>query len=130
MTMTTSELAAKYGATAQDWLNRFDSGKPTWSISMGGMGEGYEQPIHSIAAEFLREMIRTNFDVANGNEETWGKLEKIVDPIIYAHPQVSGCTGAQYGAGRSLAAHMMRKGPLGIFNDPVVAERHIQVTKM
>ena len=54
-----------YGKDAAEWLERWDAGKPVWSVSMGGIGPGYEQALQIAAAETVRRLITTQPDISD-----------------------------------------------------------------
>jgi hypothetical protein len=121
-----------YGADAADWLGRWDAGKGCWSISMGGLGPGYEQCIQIVCAEILRWFIESNADASlwddkDASSAIFDRMEKMVleVPII----KKLGPSGAQWGAGRNLAAMIFRKGPRALMADDRVKDRHIQVSR-
>lgn len=124
---------AMYGADAADWLSRWDAGKGVWSISMGGLGPGYEQCIQITAAEILRWFIDNNADASlwddpKAAKPIFGRMEK----ALFEVPAVSrlGLSGAQWGAARNLAAIIYRQGPRAVMADDRVKERHIQVCRV
>jgi hypothetical protein len=41
--------------TAQEALSRWDAGDIVWTVSMSGMGPGYEQAIHVLVFEIIRD---------------------------------------------------------------------------
>lgn len=122
----------RYGADAADWLARWDAGKTVWTIEMGGMGPGYEQCIHIVAAEIVRYLIDNKVDPeVDYKEGAWGALRDKIDASLYANPQIDalGLSGAQVGAAYSLATKIYRDGPRHVMNVPEIKDRHIQVSK-
>lgn len=118
-----------YGADAADWLGRWDAGRGVWSISMGGLGPGYEQCIQITAAEMLRALLESKIDLddESGRKQFNATLDERVGklPVI----EKLGLSGAQWGAASNLAAFIYKNGPRAMMADPVVKDRHIQVQK-
>jgi hypothetical protein len=122
-----------YGADAADWLSRWDSGRGVWSIEMGGLGPGYEQCIQIVAAEVLRHLIDTKYDVARWEDTAaWQNDREAIEAYGFANERIKalGLSGAQWGAGVSLATALYRDGPRKIMNDERVKDRHIQVSRV
>lgn len=126
-----------YGADAADWLARWDAGKTVWSISMGGMGPGYEQCIHITCAELVREMLNGGYErdkwYVEGDEgkAVWKRDRERIDKKVTALAVIDalGLSGAQWGAAMNLAGFMVRHGPRVVMSDEDVKDRHIQVRK-
>lgn len=114
-----------YGADAADWLSRWDAGKSVWSIEMGGLGPGYEQCIQIVAAEVLRWLLDNKPDL---NSE-WSKYDGAMGKAVSKITEPLGLSGAQWGAGVSLAAFIYKDGPIGVMNDARVKDRKIQVSR-
>lgn len=116
-----------YGADAADWLARWDKGDSVWSIEMGGLGPGYEQCIQITAAEVLRWLLANKPDL----DKEWATMrDKLDREVGYVDPvKKLGLSGAQWGAGVSLAAHLYRQGPRAIMSDDKMKDRHIQVCR-
>jgi len=123
--MTDEERDELYGADANEWLRRWDAGQPVWSVSMGGLGPGYEQCIQMMAAEMLRALLVAQPDKTNG--EACGA---IIEEAANVKDIVSrlGVTWAQYGAACNLAANIYRRWPDCIL-DKEIDDRRIQVSK-
>lgn len=123
----------RYGADAADWLSRWDEGRGVWSIEMGGLGPGYEQCIQILCAETLRFLLKTKPDLAamEADNAAWKAFRSEMDKDAFANPVIErlGLSGAQAGAGMSLALQFYRKGPRGVMNDEAVKDRHIQVSR-
>lgn len=128
-----------YPVTALDALEKWDKGKSVFTISMGGLGPGYEQCIHIVAFELIRAhgkdiagLIRTNpagkkkgtehaADLANSRfDKTIHKIEKKFK---------LGLSGAQAGAAKNLAWITMERGWRETITDLKVKDRLIQVSK-
>lgn len=131
---TASEDAAKdeqdrYGKDCEDLLARWDGGGGVWSIEMGGIGPGYEQCIHLTAFEMLRRLLQTKPDAEMWEEPTIWKatlddLTEHVTPVV----RPLGLSGAQWGAGVSLATMFYRHGPIEAIKK-ANSDRHLQVSK-
>lgn len=107
----------RFGLTAQEWLDRWDSDGYVWSISMGGLGPGYEQAIQITAAEILRGLL------AHGD-----KGSKATDAAA-ERTNYLGLSGAQWGAAMSLAHSLWLRGPIRTIGAPDVSERLITVER-
>lgn len=123
-----------YGKDAADWVARWDAGQSVFSISMGGLGPGYEQCIQIVAVEVVRAMLKIgetwwNEGSDDANNAKWRVIRDKVDKIVSPITAPLGLSGAQWGAGLSLAGHVYRKGPRAIMNDEAVKDRHIQVSR-
>jgi hypothetical protein len=120
--------------TCQEWLALWDADQPVWTISMGGMGPGYEQAIQVTAAEVLRHLLEVGYEIArwdSDDKSLWKEdLEKI-EKAAFANPVIDamGLSGAMWGAAANLALRMYRMGPPAIMADPQVMDRHIQCNK-
>lgn len=124
-------LRDTYGESCKDWLERWDKGDLVWSVSMGGMGPGYEQCIQIMVAEMLRYLVRKDTcleelmddDLAEFNTEFehWAEQADFIKKL--------GPSGAQYGAAKNLAFILWRKGPVEALTDSVVEKRLIMVSK-
>lgn len=121
-----------YGADAADWLNRWDDGRSVWSISMGGLGPGYEQCIQITAAEILRHLLERQYDAAKWEDrDVWDRDHKEIETAGFANARISalGLSGAQWGAAMNLALQFYRRGPRTVMTDERVKDRHIQVQR-
>ena len=122
-----------YGKDAAEWVARWDAGKSIFSISMGGLGPGYEQCIQIVAVECVRAMLaigETWWDATKEeNDAQWKSIRERVDKVVSPIISPLGLSGAQWGAGMSLAAHIYRKGPKVVMNEDAVKDRHIQVSR-
>ncbi len=131
--MTTEEQIKFYGKDAAEWLRRWDEGKTVWTISMGGLGPGYEQCIAILTAEIIRIYLGMNLDceVVADDEREWERIREERDKILFSNKAISdlGVSGAQVGAAANIAGHLYRRGPVEVMNDPRVKDRHIQITK-
>lgn len=107
-------MMASMTITASEALAAWDAGDLVWSVSMGGMGPGYEQAIQCMGFEFLRWML------ANPPEDGWEKMGD--DPDAWRHytddcdkasavvVKHIGPSGAQHGAAMNIAAVFARRG--------------------
>lgn len=122
-----------YGADAADWLKRWDAGRSVWSISMGGLGPGYEQCIQIVAAEGLRWLLERKPDVSLWDDtEVWKAFCDEFDKALFTADkklEPLGLSGAQASAGQNLAIQLYRNGPRKIMNDDRVKDRKIQVSR-
>lgn len=122
----------RYGASAADWLERWDAGKGVWSIEMGGLGPGYEQCIHITMAEILRHLIAKGYDWRKWeNKDEWRRVSDEIEAEGFKNPVIKalGLSGAQWGGALNLATNFYRQGPRGVMKDERVKDRHIQVQK-
>jgi hypothetical protein len=92
--------------TAKEALTKWDLGDPVFTVSMGGLGPGYEQCIHIIVFELLREYLDKPLLDTNDREacSAWG------DAIINELDKKYGFSGAQVGAAKHLAVCFLRDG--------------------
>lgn len=121
-----------YGSSVVDWLSRWDAGKGVWSISMGGLGPGYEQAIQVTVAELVRIMLGAPFDAGDWeNLEVWERDRDAIRVKAFENDVINsmGLSGAQYGAALSLAAKLYMDGPIAVMTNESLKERHIQVSK-
>jgi hypothetical protein len=121
-----------YGKDIHEWLARWDAGDLVWSIEMGGMGPGYEQAIQILTAEMVRWFIKNDPDFESwSDEKVWDRERQRMDKELEEVPFIKngGYSGAQWGAARNLAGHLYRRGPVEVFTDEAVKDRHIQISK-
>lgn len=99
--------------TAGEALAAWDRGETVWSIEMGGLGPGYEQAIHVLAFEMVRDNLDKPLPVAEAVRqrgdaiwETWG------DDTVHRVNEWPGCgfSGAQVGAAKQLAYRFLKDG--------------------
>jgi hypothetical protein len=116
--------------TAQEQLRRWDEGRFIWTISMGGLGPGYEQAIQVLAIEIVRDQLGkplpTNKENTEANRE-WGyaTVERIDVKQADGHYSCGGFSGGQVGAARFLAYQWLSIGPKALHDDPRYDDRHI-----
>lgn len=88
--------------TIDELLAAYDAGQSVFTLSMGGLGPGYEQVIQLAAIEFARagkSMPRTADDEAD-----YKTFDAICNTALARFDEdLGGMTGAQYGAARWLA---------------------------
>ena len=130
-TLSESDSIEFYGADAADWLARWDAGRIVWSIEMGGLGPGYEQSIQITAAEILRHLLATNYDVKRwrDDDESWPADRKAIEDAVMPVVNSMGLSGAQWGAAMQVATKLYMNGPRAIMADEAIKDRHIQVSK-
>ena len=119
--------------STQLWLQEWDTHRSVWSVSMGGLGPGYEQVIQIIAAEIMRYLLDNPVDYARA-EARDAEYNKQVSNAVDEHLRNLGLfgqlspSGAQVGAAMNLAFVMTRHTPAKAYA-MVDEERHIQVSK-
>lgn len=119
-----------YGKDAADWLAKWDRGDGVWSISMGGLGPGYEQCIQMLVAENLRHLLSVAPPRPCPEEEinaVWDTMREasFKNEVV----EKLGPSGAQWGAAGNLAWQFYQRGPIDVMRDPKLKDRHIQVCK-
>ena len=118
-----------FGDTAAEWLRRWDAGQTVWSVSMGGMGPGYEDCIQNLTVETLRYFINNQVNLETEDAEQRELIKKGMDGVADELDKKYGFSGAQVGAARNLAAVIYRRGPADAFADPQIKDRLIQISK-
>ena len=111
--------------SAEQALERWDAGETVFTVSMGGLGPGYEQCIHILVFEIVRDHIAAGEPLPDDDEEGawvgWGDAAVTrLDPDI-------GFSGAQVGAAKNLAARTLKVGWRAALEE--VPDRHIQVSR-
>lgn len=94
--------------TIKEWLDNFDSGKKVKTVSMGGLGKGYEEAIQSLAVEIMRSLPEERPDDDKKYEEI---MRKARDGSADKLDKIFGFSGAQVGAATNIAAVYWKKGP-------------------
>ena len=122
-----------YPETVEQALARWDANESIFTVEMGGLGPGYEQCIHIVCFELIRhfkDAPRELFDDSEANRE---KIGDLMNEYLWSNPITAklGLSGAQAGAGKSLAYRAIRDGWRKMIysakeQDP---ERMIQVQK-
>lgn len=123
---------ATYGASAEDWLRRWDAGDSCWSIEMGGFGPGYEQALQITMAEILRHMLTQKYAAATWeNPEIWEHDREEIETALFANAKIRklGISGMQWGAARRLAGTFYKEGPRAVMANPNLKDRSIQVCR-
>lgn len=97
--------------TVEEWLYAFDSGYPVNSVTMGGIGPGYEQSIQLAVVEFVRGS--KPFIGAPDDDKTWQEFGLGCELILKdINAGLLGLTGAQFSAAKYLAfSFIVRGGP-------------------
>jgi hypothetical protein len=132
---TKKQLQELYGASAEEWLRRWDEGQDIWSIEMSGLGPGHEQAIQVATAELVRIILNNGYECkkwANPDDPTdWNRDRKLIYEQAMKTPTIEslGLVGAQYGAALFLAAKLCIDGPAKILTYPETKNRIIQVSK-
>jgi hypothetical protein len=134
-TLSEKEMEESFGPfgpapDAREQVRRWDAGKTIWTISMGGMGPGYEQAIQILAVEITRDWLDKPLPPAS--IDTYAMADATIARIDAKQPDGSyacgGFSGAQVGAASWLAYHWLTDGPAKVHkNHPT--ERHIQASK-
>ena len=115
--------------TCKEALAIWDSGQSIFTVSMGGLGPGYEQCIHILAFEIIRDYLDGQIP---GTKLPDGSFKPHKDfgesAVARCDKKVGGFSGAQVGAAKNLAYIVLTKGwQVGIDSAP--KDRHIQVSK-
>ena len=124
-------MEAVHRNSAADWLASWDAGSVVKSVSMGGLGPGYEQCIQVTAAEILRVMLARQFDSTKWSDaDTWKKDRDAIDAEVMALPAIKaiGFSDEQWGAAMNLASCLYMRGQAA-FADEVVKDRLILVSR-
>jgi len=104
----TKEIKAEIKAWVEDIL----SGKEVETVSMGGMGEGYENTIQEIVFVSLAKIAEDTRDVAE--EDFLFYVKSIVESV--ATKPNSGYSGAQVGSAKNFVAVVFRHGIRSAFD--------------
>ena len=102
-------------------LDMWDKGDSVTSVSMGGIGPGYEQTIQILAFELMRHGIQGGHPGIGESAKRWG------DDVVCRLDL--GFSGAQVGAAKSLALQVLIHGYRKALRMPEVQDRLIQVSK-
>lgn len=94
-----------YPDSIEEALSRWDEGIPLTSISMGGLGPGYEQCIQVGFIELLRELKDATFPEVG--QELNDLYDKALDRVL-ERTKLGGITGAQAGAMKNLSSNFLR----------------------
>lgn len=117
-----------YPETAKDALVKWDKGESVFTVEMGGLGPGYEQCIHIVCFEIIRQADAITLEKLKKDNR---KLNDYLDKIIFASEKCKelGLSGAQAGAAKNLACHYILKGYRVSLEEPEIQDRLIQVSK-
>lgn len=120
-------MIADKNISTEEVDRRWHLGYHVWSVSMGGLGPGYEMGIQRIAFAMLREMLAEPYDYrsdrvaalpddarAKDGRAYFDKIEQKV--AVTAIIDEVGPTGAMYGAACNLADNIMRQGYTAALN--------------
>lgn len=116
--------------TVKDALELWDSGQPVFTVSMGGLGPGYEQALQMLAFEIMRAF--RNLPVPAEDDETgWKRINVVADKVVAKLDKEDwgGFSGAMVGAAKNLATVTWRNGYRKALRMPAVKDRLIQVSK-
>jgi hypothetical protein len=114
--------------SAKDALAGWDKGDIVWSITMGGLGPGYEQAIQLLIFELIRDLADLPLP-AKGDRAAWSTWgDATVSRIDTGDNPALGFSGAQVGAAKSVAARALTVGWAKMLHE-VPAERHTQVSR-
>ncbi|MFN7301822.1 MAG: hypothetical protein ACK5U7_10150 [Bacteroidota bacterium] len=102
--------AHEVSETVGEALAAWDAGKPVVTIEMGGMGDGYEHAIQSLAFEIIRTWQHTVPQGEEITDERWRLMGIDRDGIVARMDKEHGFSGAQVGAASNLAACVVRRG--------------------
>ncbi len=105
-------------------LEKWHSGKPVFTIDMGGMGPGYEQAIQNLVFAILEKY--KDADSLPG----WEVYRDEADKVAHSIYRGNGFSGAQVGAAKNLAWQFLKVGWREIAKlNPDLEDRWIQVNK-
>ena len=110
--------------TVAEALERWDAGETVFTVSMGGLGPGYEQCIHILVFEIIRDHLATGKPLPDDGAdewETWG------DGAVHRLDPEIGFSGAQVGAAKNVAARTLKLGWRAAIRE--VPDRQIQVSR-
>lgn len=113
-------------ATCAEALRRWDAGESVFSVEMGGLGPGYEQCIQIVAFEALRELLAQPAPPPWEDKDAMKAFHDGIDKTLMERTKDMGLSGAQYGAGLSMAYRCFRIGYGHALAE--VPDRHIQVS--
>lgn len=111
--------------TAADALAAWDKGEIVHTVEMGGLGPGYEQAIHVLVFELIRDCGDAPLPAA-GDKEAWYSWGEATVSRIDA--QCRGFSGAQVGAAQNLAARALKIGWRAMLNE-VPTDRRTMVSR-
>jgi hypothetical protein len=106
--------------TVLDALAQWDKGECVFTIELGGLGPGYEQAIHILAFELIRDLHNKPLP-----EDTFGEWG---NDTVDRCDNTYGFSGAQVGAAKNLAYRAIRDGWEKMM-ETVPMDRKIQVSR-
>jgi len=96
----------------KQWVEDILSDKEVETVSMGGMGEGYENAIQQIILVSLAKIAE---DDAVVDEDDFSKyIDLIVDSVV--HKLNDGYSGSQVGASKNFVSVVFRNGVKSAFD--------------
>ena len=111
--------------SAEQALERWDAGEVVFTVSMGGLGPSYEQCIHILVFEIIRDHIAGGEPLPDDDDKDawrgWGD-----GAVNRLNPEI-GFSVAQVGAASNLAARTLKVGWRAALEE--VPDRHIQVSR-
>lgn len=115
--------------TAAQALEKWDKGESVFTVSMGGLGPGYEQVIHILAFEFIREFKDRDWSREWAKDELKALGDEMDEWAFKAEfYKKLGPSGAQHGAARQMAYQYMQYGYRHMV-ERAPKDRLIQVSK-
>lgn len=124
--LTRRILFEKVEKSLKNWLADYTSGIIVNTVSMGGMGDGYELVLQECAIETMINL--QSISVPKTNEEVVEILNAAVDKAVDKLDDIHGFSGAQVGAAKNIAAVFWRLTPEEGMKK-VQSERIIQIYK-
>lgn len=111
--MATVEASYSKPETAREALALWDKGELVWTAEMGGMGPGYEQCIHVMAFEIVRELLARepiDWSLQESDGKAWRAFSDAVESAVQPRVSGVGASVAQWGAAQNLAYIVVRQG--------------------
>lgn len=120
-------MIGQIAKTANEALKNWDAGEPVFTVSLGGLGPGYEQCIHVGIFGVLREALALKKGPGFNDVDAW---QKLLDKFLHkVDREINlGLSGAQAGAIKSFAYYVLKEGWESALAE-VPKDRHIQVSK-
>ena len=97
-----------YPKTAAEALHKWDAGGPVFTIELGGLGPGYEQAIHVLVFELIRDY--KDSPLANFAPEDRDAWSRWGEPAVDRLNETCGFSGAQVGAAKNYAYQVLKHG--------------------
>lgn len=124
--------------TAAKALAKWDAGNPVFTVEMGGLGPSYEQCIHIVAFEIIRELLThqpidwKKVDAVHAGDADakleWRAFTDNVEAVVLRKVSDLRLSGAQWAVAQSFAYIVVRKGWRAML-DELPSDRLIQVSK-